>query len=594
MRKSFTVLLVLCLAAGAFAGEARKKEARVDRTKHLTRALVAEGLVQPARKHDVFRSSAIGPGVKLIDSQYDYGSNGGAKTNLVDYGDGTLAVGRMAATQGPPATSPDRGSYFSYFDGANWSPMTKVEQLRRGWSSIGTMADGRSVIVSHVAQEVNVDALKGFGIWTSTITGGASAAAPQWPVMTVDGDDNIIICSTTNATVNGVALVKQIHRSTDDGTTWSNFFIFPDTSTRKPGFNADDQAIDSWQNKVAVAVSEFADDIHLWESTDNGATWTYTNVTNYPRDIPVGEIQSRPYVACDVVYDNDGNVHILWEGLLATQDTLGTAIDLFFDRSVGIHHWSAATGITQVVAWEHIPDSNTETDDELFAVAGPDDATQSQITLTGHPQGGFDAAGNFYVLFAAIRPKDVDPSGYHYTDLYAVGSRDNGARWGFPTNVTNTAQSEDMWASLADNIGDSLRFVYQSDGSTGSGLQGRGTAPTAILYYAVHKNIVNLDPRPVSVTDRPNGVPASYALAQNFPNPFNPSTSISFSLPASVNVKLEVYNMIGQKVATLVEGKLASGDHTVNWNAQDVPSGIYFYKLEAADFSQTRKLVLMK
>jgi hypothetical protein len=89
-------------------------------------------------------------------------------------------------------------------------------------------------------------------------------------------------------------------------------------------------------------------------------------------------------------------------------------------------------------------------------------------------------------------------------------------------------------------------------------------------------------------------IPSEFSLEQNYPNPFNPSTNIEFSLPTSTHVTLEVYNTIGQRVATLVNGKLASGSHSVTWNASNVPSGLYFYKLETKNFSQVRKMILMK
>jgi hypothetical protein len=100
-------------------------------------------------------------------------------------------------------------------------------------------------------------------------------------------------------------------------------------------------------------------------------------------------------------------------------------------------------------------------------------------------------------------------------------------------------------------------------------------------------------------------VVTAYQLGQNYPNPFwsgatshfagNPSTNIEFSLAKAGAAKLEIYNALGQKVATLVNGKLPSGQHHVTWDARSVPSGIYFYKLEVENaFSQTRKMVLMK
>lgn len=95
-------------------------------------------------------------------------------------------------------------------------------------------------------------------------------------------------------------------------------------------------------------------------------------------------------------------------------------------------------------------------------------------------------------------------------------------------------------------------------------------------------------------------VPGHFTLDQNYPNPFNPATVIGYSLPADSRVTLSVYNVLGQKVATLVNGPVAAGTHQVQWRAQ-VSSGIYFYRLEAAAagnpadrFIQTRKMILMK
>lgn len=86
----------------------------------------------------------------------------------------------------------------------------------------------------------------------------------------------------------------------------------------------------------------------------------------------------------------------------------------------------------------------------------------------------------------------------------------------------------------------------------------------------------------------------SYALEQNYPNPFNPTTSIKFAIPTQSDVVLEVYNLLGQKVATLVNGNLAAGYHEVEFNASELSSGIYLYSLRAGDFSKTAKMMLLK
>lgn len=90
------------------------------------------------------------------------------------------------------------------------------------------------------------------------------------------------------------------------------------------------------------------------------------------------------------------------------------------------------------------------------------------------------------------------------------------------------------------------------------------------------------------------GAPTEFSLDQNYPNPFNPETKINFAIPVSGNVKLSVYNLLGQEVATLVNGFKQAGSHTVNFEAKGLQSGMYFYKLETASFTQTRKMTLLK
>lgn len=86
----------------------------------------------------------------------------------------------------------------------------------------------------------------------------------------------------------------------------------------------------------------------------------------------------------------------------------------------------------------------------------------------------------------------------------------------------------------------------------------------------------------------------SYELAQNFPNPFNPSTKIQFSIPEAGNVSLTVFNALGQKVAELVNGNMSKGNHTVNFDASSLTSGMYFYKIQSGSFSATKKMMLIK
>ncbi len=94
-----------------------------------------------------------------------------------------------------------------------------------------------------------------------------------------------------------------------------------------------------------------------------------------------------------------------------------------------------------------------------------------------------------------------------------------------------------------------------------------------------------------------NGVdvlPESFELLQNYPNPFNPTTNISFSLPNAENVNLSVYNVLGQKVLTLVDGQMDAGVHVVAFDGSSMASGMYFYRIDTKSFSETKKMVMLK
>ena len=86
----------------------------------------------------------------------------------------------------------------------------------------------------------------------------------------------------------------------------------------------------------------------------------------------------------------------------------------------------------------------------------------------------------------------------------------------------------------------------------------------------------------------------TFHLSQNYPNPFNPSTKIKFTLPKPENVKVEIYNTIGQKVETLINKHMKVGHHTLEFNGQKLSSGIYFYRIEAGEYMDVKKMVLLR
>ena len=100
---------------------------------------------------------------------------------------------------------------------------------------------------------------------------------------------------------------------------------------------------------------------------------------------------------------------------------------------------------------------------------------------------------------------------------------------------------------------------------------------------------------PTTIRDRNRTViPNKFYLSQNYPNPFNPVTTINYELPITNYVELSIYNILGQKVVTLLKENQAAGKYQIEWNASEFASGIYYYRLQAGDHVQTKKLVLLR
>lgn len=138
-------------------------------------------------------------------------------------------------------------------------------------------------------------------------------------------------------------------------------------------------------------------------------------------------------------------------------------------------------------------------------------------------------------------------------------------------------------------------------------VQGNGTTTLAQQYSYIDKNVsagsysyrlkqIDFDGTftysPVAEVEV--SAPVNFELAQNYPNPFNPGTTIQFSLPKSSNVLLKVYNLLGQEVATLLDGFKEAGIHYINFDAANLNSGLYIYKIEAEGFTSTKKMTLIK
>jgi hypothetical protein len=165
------------------------------------------------------------------------------------------------------------------------------------------------------------------------------------------------------------------------------------------------------------------------------------------------------------------------------------------------------------------------------------------------------------------------------------------------TSVETNNHGFDVERSIDKSVWASLTFI-QGQGNSNTAKEysySDNSITKAGKYYYRLKQIDNNGGYKFSdITEADYVLPTAYSLNQNYPNPFNPNTMISYSLPLASNVKVSIYNAIGETVQILENGFKSAGNYSVSFNAANMPSGIYFYRIEAGNFSQVRKMMLVK
>jgi hypothetical protein len=178
------------------------------------------------------------------------------------------------------------------------------------------------------------------------------------------------------------------------------------------------------------------------------------------------------------------------------------------------------------------------------------------------------------------------------------------------TGIANNGTVELNWTTASETNNQMFEIQRQSSGSEFSTIgfvNGHGTTTetqqynyvdrtvsTGIYSYRIKQNDFDGTYEYSDVVEVDVQTPLTFALDQNYPNPFNPSTSIKYSVPETGNVRLAVFNLIGEEVAVLVNGTVQAGQYEVSFNASSLPSGVYLYKLQSANSVEVKKMMLLK
>jgi len=159
-----------------------------------------------------------------------------------------------------------------------------------------------------------------------------------------------------------------------------------------------------------------------------------------------------------------------------------------------------------------------------------------------------------------------------------------------------TGQVQQPWISInSGGLTEQSSTNYIAGLSCGQTVSGISQSTNYKVNFGFWQVKISTDVQEIPTAE----LPSTYSLAQNYPNPFNPSTVIEFTVPVRGDVRVSVYNLLGQRVATLVNQPMSPGTYRTDWNGRDeagnpVASGIYFYRLEAEQFLKTRKMILLK
>ena len=218
-------------------------------------------------------------------------------------------------------------------------------------------------------------------------------------------------------------------------------------------------------------------------------------------------------------------------------------------------------------------------------------------SFTESPSGNYTNSTNRTMTLATGRNISSNPvtvlTFWHRHDIeimdnaYVEVSSNNGTTWNtivYYNGTQNTWKQEIFDITELANASTTLRIRFSLISNRSGVADG---------WYVDDIKIINYQTAPVSTGDKQR-IPTRYALAQNYPNPFNPSTTISYQLPRDSYVSLRVYDISGKMVKTLVSENKKAGYHEINFNASGLSSGAYFYKIEAGDFSDVKKMILVK
>lgn len=421
-------------------------------------------------------------------------------------------------------------------------------------------------------------ALLGSGFYEAVYDSGVFPISGPSLSAQIPGSDNVIISFTSggNALIAGIDALDSTdanHRGTDGGVwqysgSWSKIGV-PSTSngsTGLPSHSVTSVARDTTYVFVGLPGSDLKS-----QSPSFGGVW---------RAIP-GNTWNSCYSG--PMTDSSFVTSLLWSESTLYAGTLSSDMPNMGSRGLGnggifksTDHGTTWTDISYDLSNRDIV-CIAQLDTMIYVSTLHDGVFRKALGAESWTQVAFNTATNPVSCFA------TDGSNL-YAGTYCIDTL-NAEHGVYYINNNSTSWNALSVPGLRDSTIISALGVYGGHLYVGSG----GTFGMTSKYYGTF--VVSLVP----VAVRPSSEASHrFMLGQNYPNPFNPSTIISYQLPANIFVSLKIYDVLGREVKTFVNGRQNAGTHNVTFNAGNLSSGVYFYRLTAGSFSEVKKLLLVK
>lgn len=592
MRKTMFLLLLVLFATTAFSQDRNVRNystAREDGQNVVFNSVIN----LPPKMNNLLSYPGEIPGTSTF---WDYQTNGSSLNVLMVFGDTILfCYGSCDSTDPTGATTRMANLVISVNGGVNWTDPMPVQTLptRAAYPELrkiyltgnnpSVMLSGRNYNGSNSRGGAWVDAFFGLGSFSSTyvmqegrdffgdlISGslyGGVFSSPQTTSI-----DTLFFCKFNYNT--NTYTGKTLMAAPPNGISGNVRYRFAS--------NGGSSGVVMWYDNTTAAYA-----MRYKLTTDGGTTWGSTQAMQvaFGQNGVINGDTCSPWFGIDAAFKpNTTNWGAVFSTLYPTAtgqssgDPQGCKI-LFYSPTVN--------GGVPVQAAGKI-NMNIISDPGLFNTMA---ALQVGVTPVSHPSIAYSSDGSRIVIaFSGYQPGD-SLDGFNYNDIYITYSDNGGLNWAAPVNLTNTHTWDELYPVLSETGNTSGQFTVKYQVTKGPGAQSfNNNAPTYRVYHVLKK----FNPANIGVREVNNTVPSKFSLNQNYPNPFNPTTTIRFDVPKSSFVTLNVYDITGKLVETLVEENLSAGSKEVSFNASRLSSGVYFYKLTADNFQSTKKMILVK